>query len=227
MITYLIQSTIDLPPDPALDWLADAEHERLHSLRTLKRRNDWLLGRWTAKRLVQSVLQQETGSAPLLASIVITTDADGAPRLLDYPYNISISHSHGHAVSVLISEGVVGVDIEHVEPRIPTFADDYFTAPELACVAATPDSQRDAWITAIWSAKEAALKAWRVGLGVDTRALTCVGTQLHAEWAAFTIEPDSVRLAPVQPLSGGWRLHGDFVITVAASECHFPDFVQH
>lgn len=56
MIAWLVQSACDLPALPAAAWLSPPERERLSSFKVAKRRDDWLLGRWTAKRLAQTVL---------------------------------------------------------------------------------------------------------------------------------------------------------------------------
>ena len=54
-----------LPGNPregaAPEWLDEPERQRLSTFKIEKRRRDWLLGRWTAKRLVQSYLAAATG----------------------------------------------------------------------------------------------------------------------------------------------------------------------
>jgi 4'-phosphopantetheinyl transferase len=226
MLTYLIQSSTDIPGDPALDWLAASERATSDVLRMSKRRGDWLLGRWTAKLLTQAVIAQERGEARPLHEIVIARADDGAPYLPDYPYSLSISHSGGYAFCALCSKSIVGVDIEHIARRIPTFSGDYFTEAEQDVVAGVPDVQRDAWITAIWSAKEAALKLWRVGLGVDTRALSCIGDSLGGEWSPFFVSVNNQYLSEPSPMIGWWRVWGAFVLTTAASCDHMPKNVR-
>jgi 4'-phosphopantetheinyl transferase len=141
-----------------------------------KRRRDWLLGRWTAKHLLREYLKQAS-APPSLDAIVIRADADGSPyatlagdRLL---FSLSISHSGAYAFCALTDEAgaTVGADVEMIEPRPLSLAEQFFTAEELAAVLARPESERDAGITLVWSAKEAFLKSIKEGLRVDTRAI--------------------------------------------------------
>jgi 4'-phosphopantetheinyl transferase len=219
MIEWLTQTKADLPTSDPTEWLADSERERLECLATPKRRADWLLGRWTAKRLVQAVILRERGERPTLRDLVIEREADGAPRLRDYPeWSLSLSHSQGKGLAVLLKGGLVGADLERVEARASIFVDDYFTEEEQAVVGAVPAEERDRWITGIWSAKEAALKALRVGLGVDTRAVSCVGTRLDGEWSPVRITADAGQLRTAPMLQGWWRLEGGYVLSTAISE---------
>ncbi len=161
MIHWLLQSLDDCPEilrgDLTPTWLSAAERAR--TFKAEKRRRDWLLGRWTAKNLVQRYLAQTTGETPALESIVIDADADGAPyasyegRL---PVSLSISHSHGTAFcglvetfstqrrrdaeaqedrpSPLATSPSLGCDLELIEPREGNFLDNFFTAAEVAAV---------------------------------------------------------------------------------------------
>ena len=264
MIHWLIQSLDDCPEilrdalAPA--WLCASEQQRLVSLKVEKRRRDWLLGRWTAKNLVQRYLATTTGETLGLDEILIGADVEGAPfascelrgtsgeKSLGgrAPVSLSISHSHGTAFCGLIALNRVdstqrrrgteaqgdrgsplaprrslGCDIEFVEPREANFVHNFFTAQEIATVTAAGEAQ-EVLITAIWSAKEAVLKALREGLRIDTRALTCrFGDQgaSPAEWSSFVVALDaelSTRYAGAW--SGWWRIHDKFVLTLALYE---------
>lgn len=70
------------------------------------------------------------------------------------------------------------------------------------------------WITAIWSAKAASLKALHLGLKVDTRSVSCVIEPLSKppeNWTRFCI--DSV-LPETPQLAGWWRVHAGYVLTL-------------
>lgn len=221
-------STIDdaqLPPGPGLEQtLSPAERERLAGLRTPKRRQDWLRGRYAAKRLVQGYLAQTYGAEIALDAIAIVSAPDGAPEVIVHPamrsrpegtsasLSISISHSADRAFCALREGGPIGADIERVERRGPAFAADYCTPEELAWLAAAPAADYDMLLTAIWSAKEAALKALHLGLTVDTRDLTCLPARAPAtDW-----QPVTIRTAlSAAPLQGWWRAEGGFVFTLA------------
>ena len=228
MMHWLIQSTADLPDDQS--FLNDQEQEKLATLATEKRRQDWLLGRWTAKLLVQHWLAIEQ-TAVSLNQIGIDNHPSGepflklpAPLATRYAVTLSISHAHGHACCFVWpgESWWAGVDLEWIQPRSDSFVADYLTDGEKRCVADWLGARRDTdtAVTAIWSAKEAVLKALHLGLTVDTRSVSCHLPLFNypvEEWHPFTIALDGQRLGPALPtLSGWWRVWGGFVITVAA-----------
>ena len=183
MLLHLLQT---LTAHPTLaegiappDLLHPSEQAQLDAFRMAKRRRDWLLGRWTAKHLVQQYLVKTLGGeTPPLPAILIAADPDGAPyaildsqspphllRLLASLFSLSISHSGDRAFCALTDGpgATVGADIERIEPRQLGFIEQFFTPAEIAVVHAAPADQRDTLITIIWSAKEAVLKAGRYG----------------------------------------------------------------
>jgi 4'-phosphopantetheinyl transferase len=117
MIHWLLQS-LDSSPEIAggvapTGMLCSAEQQRLSTLKVDKRRRDWLLGRWTAKHLVQGYLAQSTGTTPELDEIQIANAEDGSPHCLllssnnpaePMPVSLAISHSHGYAFCALCQE---------------------------------------------------------------------------------------------------------------------------
>lgn len=245
MIDWLIQS-VAAHPDLArgvapAGLLSPSEQRRLAALTVAKRRCDWLIGRWTAKRLLQSYMERRTGQWLPLDVFTIASDPDGAPRVIadcrlqtvDRGVNLqsaidnlklSISHCHGHAFCAIADQPglAIGADIERVEPRAPEFAGDYFTSHELAQVAASPPGDHDATVTLIWSAKEAALKALRLGLTVDTRRVSCALAREHH--ASLSWEPLSVACAlglagpGASPLHGWWKLTNEFAMTIVLAD---------
>jgi 4'-phosphopantetheinyl transferase len=246
MIEWLVQSA-SAHPDlargcPPAGLLGASELGRFQALRTEKRRHDWLLGRWTAKHLVQSYITQLGGVRVPLDAIEVASDPDGAPRLgfrdweleigtakrasqflISNPQSLSLSISHSRdRAFCAISAGAaacVGADIEKVEPRDPGFVADYFTPTELEQLRAARHSERDIIATAIWSAKEAALKALRLGLTVDTRALSCTLSppeRLQTGWAPFAVSCEPALLGcDVRRLSGWWQLVEGYALTIA------------
>jgi|GEM_PF-5107479 hypothetical protein len=104
---------------------------------------------------------------------------------------------------------------------------DYFTANEIARVNASAVETRNLVIHAIWSAKEASLKAWHKGLRVDTRAVEIALAPFErapAEWMLFQIRCGGADFVP--PLQGWWRVQGDFVLTLAANLHTLPDTTE-
>jgi len=191
-----------------LDWLAPWERARAAGMAIPWRRDDFLLGRWAAKRLLASVL----GCAPGPA-LEIRAAASGRPEaFLDgepLRLSLSISHREGLALAAVDDAGnPLGADLETVEPRSDAFVRDYFTRGEIAAVAA---GERNLLANLIWSAKESALKALGAGLTLDTRA---VEVEL-AQGAAGGWRP--LRLHGAAEWGGWWRTHRTHILTVVGA----------
>jgi 4'-phosphopantetheinyl transferase len=233
MIPWLIQTPADysetgLITHPA-GFLHPVEQQKLAGFKIEKRRQDWLLGRWTAKRLMQDYLARTTGQYPASSELVIANSPDGAPfvslstangaQLRRLPLCLSISHSGDHALAALWAEAMVGTDIEQVERRPPSFVNTFFTEEEIAHLALLDDTLRAETTTIIWSAKESVLKAMRLGLRVDTRQVNCLpafATDVSA-WTLVRVRlaaPLAARLGD-NVLSTWWRPYGAYVITLA------------
>ena len=242
MIHWLIQSANDCPElaaDAVLaGWLHPAEQAKLATLKTAKRRQDWLLGRLTAKQLIQTVM----GGALPLPAIEIHNGDKGDPMVncqwsmvngqwstggaqspisnLQPPISLSISHSRGHAFCAVVERpfSPLGADLEWVETRLDGFAEDYFTAAECERVYRADEGMRYVLITAVWSAKEAALKALHLGLTVDTRAVECLiepVAERPLNWLPFKVRCENGRLPqPAPALTGWWRTWNNFVLTL-------------
>jgi 4'-phosphopantetheinyl transferase len=235
MIHWLFQPAAEMPAElRLLSSLSEEERVALARYTVPKRRGDWLLGRWTAKTLIQRYLREQADDDVSLDRILIQADPDGAPfaslahehgatrRLERLPISLSISHSHGHALCALCAEpgATVGTDLEFIEARDPSFTADFFTPAEQSAVAAAPEHLRAAYVTVLWSAKEAVLKALRAGLRVDTRQVEIVPpAALTEEWSPLGVAL-SAELAERYP--GAWSGWGQcrdrFVLTMALRE---------
>lgn len=230
MIYWLVQSLAECPSETS-SWLSAAEVRRLAALTNPKRRREWLLGRWTAKRLLQRLLLAETRHEFPLAAITIASGPNGAPEAhlasagapVSGHHRLTLSHSGEYALcAASLSDGgqPLGADIEQVAPRSPSFVEDFFTPAEAAQVHAQPAAERDQAITVIWSAKEAALKAVRLGLTVDARAVNCwleAAPPLGQPWRPVRLTWERRFLAAdPPPVYGWWRPWGGAVMTLVA-----------
>jgi 4'-phosphopantetheinyl transferase len=238
MIRWLVQTIVDHPalatgrPPPGL--LSPAELEQYDGYLNLNRRRDWLLGRWTAKRLIQRHYGAVAGFHPPLTSFILAQEPDGAPYgvssdwalvgaqpiggegVARLPLVISISHGHGYAFCALCGAEArtiapcLGADIELVERRAPSFLPDFFTGEEQSVLAAAPQPLADQMVTATWSAKESVLKALRCGLRVDTRLVQCMLTpDRPSMWTPFHIDLCAQLLPEGRPhrgFTGWWRV---------------------
>lgn len=197
-VYWLEQTEGDVPPTD--EWLSEAEIARLATMRIPKRRGDWRLGRWTAKRAIAAYLNL-VRDITTLPKIEVRPAPCGAPEafLNDKvaPVSISISHRAGAAICAVTTAGsALGCDLEVVEAHSDAFVADYFTGPEQALLTRIPVRARRAVISLLWSAKESGLKALREGLRLDTRAV-----EVH-----FIDGPESLKqnILAQPPLVGHW-----------------------
>lgn len=174
MDTYWLEQTeADLPAHD--DWLSSDEAVVLSRMRFAKRRADWRLGRWTAKRAAAAYLNL-AGDRHALREIEVRPAPSGVPELFianrPAAVTISLSHRAGSAVCAIAKGGArLGCDLELIEPRGDGFVADYFTGVEQTLIASGPEEDRFRLVTVLWSAKESALKALGEGLRLDSRCV--------------------------------------------------------
>lgn len=232
MIHWLVQ-TKDAHPDlhrgvPPAGLLSEEETAVFNNFKFPKKRQDWLLGRWTVKQLLQQVILQEYDQAVPLEAMSVLAGEDGAPAAhFEAPYaklsaqiSISISHAHETAFCAAINkpDWPLGADLEWIEARPARFAAEYFTDNEQAFLKKMPSALREMQITALWSAKEAALKAVRQGLRFNTRHVECRFNVLEnspQEWAPFDIVWNRPSGSLLPALQGWWNATADYVLTLA------------
>jgi 4'-phosphopantetheinyl transferase len=216
-VYWLEQSKSDVPEED--DWLSEREILLLNGFRFARRRSDWRLGRWTAKRAISTWL----GSAQLhpdLAKIEIRPALSGAPQIFfeNTPAAVMISLSHRNdrgLCAVAEPSTALGCDLERVEPHIDAFVADYFTPAEQAFLARQARGERCRLLALLWSAKESALKALQEGLRLDTRSVVVdlSGKSYGSEYWS----PLRVYHAGGKAFHGWWRSSNDLVRTVVAS----------
>ena len=196
------------------EWLTPAERRRAAGLRYTKRRNDFLLGRWTVKLAVARALGWPDDAVGL-ARVEARPAPSGAPRLYvdgrPAAHAMSLTDRAGCAVCLVAAgPGKVGCDIEIVEPRSDAFVRDYMTEPERRAVAAAGPG-RDKVANLIWSAKESALKVLETGLRRDTRSVEVTVAELDPP--EHTWSPLEVRTTEGAVFPGWWRQSGAFLVT--------------
>jgi 4'-phosphopantetheinyl transferase len=213
----LEQKQADVPQHD--EWLSPFEAERLSQMFVRKRRDDWRLGRWTAKRAVAARAGFPLHS-PVLAGIEIRSAQSGAPEVfLDNQLadvTISLSHRAGTGLCAVAPAGVaLGCDLELIEPHSSAFIADYFTDEEQGLIADTSESDRFRLVALLWSAKESALKALHEGLRLDTRCVSVTSTDSPdlSRWI-----PLQVRHCSGEVFEGWWRRNDHRMCTVVAEE---------
>ena len=214
MIGYLARRLSDLPDGD--DWLTAAEREWFSDRRSAKRVADWRLGRWTAKAAVASYIGLQ--GHPPTGAVEVLAASDGAPEAFvngeALPVAVSLSHSHGRAVSAVAAAGsALGCDLERIEPRSPAFIESYLTVGERVSLAAADEATRQLLANLFWSAKESALKALRRGLRADPRSLeVTLKPPSGRAWQNLRV----VGAAAGVELEGRWARLDRFVVTIVA-----------
>lgn len=197
-------------------YLTAAELAQLSTIRFAARRSDWLLGRWTVK----SLIEKTTGIS--VFRLEVFQEAEGAPFICAdgsrMEGSISISHRGGRAFCAYCPQpgAAVGADLEVVEPRSAGFERDYFTSGELAWLEDVPTRERPAAVALVWSLKEAALKALKKGLRLDTRVIE-IQPGPPAWLDALLWHPAEITSAlAAGPWRAVWKIEADQVWTLAA-----------
>lgn len=220
---WLLQHLEDVPEGD--DWLAEGERRVSDALRFAKRRRDWRLGRWTAKRALLGFLATP-GLEP--ASLEVRAAADGAPEAVQngvpLPVALSISHSGPCGLcAVAAAPLLLGCDIERLEERGESLVRDYFTPGETAYCLGASGEAGILRANLVWSAKESVLKALREGLRRDTRSVEVIagpeadgGCRGWKRWTGSCLESG-------RRFHGWWRAREGYVLTLASDRETFPE----
>ncbi len=152
---------LEIAPSLADSWLTPDERARAARFRF---RCDAV--RWSAFRAgLRRILGAEIGCAP--ADVPLELGPAGKP-LLAAPFaglHFNLSHCSDLAVVAVSASGAVGIDLEPLT-RAPELleCESIFCHPrEIADLPADPAARATALLR-IWTAKEAVLKAWGIGL---------------------------------------------------------------
>jgi 4'-phosphopantetheinyl transferase len=210
----------DVPADDR--WLSPREAAWIARMRFPKRRSEFRLGRWTAKKALALYLGRPVED---LGAIEIGRAPDGAPApLVDgspAAAYVAMTDRADQAVCLVGPPGrAIGCDLELVEPRSDAFLADFLTPAERSLVSGRGEHDgRDLLANLVWCGKESALKVLRTGLRRDTRS---VEVSLPDGPAVDGWSPMSVRAAEGTVFPGWWQRFGAFVLTVAATEALAP-----
>ena len=147
--------------------LDDVERTRAARFRSIEARDRFVGGRALLKMLLGASLQRPA------AAVRVRVEPDGRPVLVDPEPGVQFSISHsGERVLVACADRVVGVDIERLRP-LPGALDlarRFFHAAEAASLEKEPVERRSAAFLALWTQKEALLKARGLGLAAGLAA---------------------------------------------------------
>jgi phosphopantetheinyl transferase (holo-ACP synthase) len=170
----------------------------------------WLLGQVAAKDAVRHHLVNRSFAEFDPKRIAVDYDVKGRPsvRVQGARFStrgVQVSIANKRTVGVAIAARVppssvkrggggpktgIGIHVESVESRPPSFEQTVLAPPELSLCDDSPDD-RDTWLTRMWAVKEAAAKASGLGLrrrprdyavdAVEEDRLRCLGRWIGTE----------------------------------------------
>lgn len=140
--------------------LGSHERERAQRFRHTRDRETYVLAHACWRAVLGVVLDRDAASVPLASS------PHGQPQLPGTAYATSLSHSDSHVAIAVARALVVGVDIERFPPRhlLHGLLDVLCSAAEAVAIEALPAAMQTSALLALWTRKEALLKAFGVGL---------------------------------------------------------------
>ena len=159
----VLDACLEIPLD---QWLSRRECRRLGFFGNVRRRHDWLAGRWLGKRLV---LNQLDKSAVALRDIDISSrdqwNRSVRPQVLVHrrrvPWSLSLSHNDlGVMAALNVCPDIhVGIDVVPVESYSFGLLRTWFTTDEQQRLHDASDRS----VAVTWATKEAVYKAVNVG----------------------------------------------------------------
>ncbi|MEX0966563.1 MAG: 4'-phosphopantetheinyl transferase superfamily protein [Bacteroidia bacterium] len=137
-------------PEELLQYLQfnDQEKALFLTLNGASRRMQWLGSRVLLRQLLQTD-----------HFIEMTTDENGKPALVNFPFEVSLSHSFCYAAAI-IGKSRVGIDIEMVKDKIRKIAPRFVTPQEQDFLKPATEVEQ---LYAIWCAKESLFKLYGQG----------------------------------------------------------------
>ena len=168
-----------------------------------------------ARCLVRTALSQYSTVEP--DEWMFTEGPYGRPRIAAPPHapvlHFNLSHSAGLVVCAVSAHHEVGVDVEHVDRRMPrAVAHAHFAPAERAALWALPDGEQPRRFVEYWTLKEAYVKARGAGLALP---LDQFAFALHAN------RPPTIQFAQgFGDVESDWRFEhvrlGAHLVAVAA-----------
>jgi len=213
---------------PANSFLSCSESAYLQTLRSEKRKGDWLGGRFALKVL----LARESGFLPLcslpcpdsgtskiemseaalsvLKQIEVVKLPSGAPQVfvgsVPDARSVSISHSNGWAVAAVSpAQSLLGIDLEKIENRSRVWASEFFVEEERGPAT-------DEHLTKVWTQKEAVVKLLGRGLSLNTREIVLQKDEVQLKGRALEVWQS---LQSPQIILNSTRFDNHFIFTVA------------
>lgn len=176
--------------EEAMAVLSIVERERALRFRHPQHRDEYVI----AHAMWRLVLGELLGVTPM--DVPFASTSRGQPVLPGTGYATSLSHSGGQVALAVARTECIGVDIERSPPRngMQDLLKVVCTPDESRALHLLPEHRRDDAMLALWTRKEALLKAFGVGLLVPPSSLRAdAGTAIPPPALAADYPPCIVR----------------------------------
>ncbi|MBV8687003.1 MAG: 4'-phosphopantetheinyl transferase superfamily protein [Alphaproteobacteria bacterium] len=200
--------------EAALARLPESERAQAARFRWPEDRRDFAL----AHLLLRHCLERSTGRRKVSLAVGEFGKPDLEPAHGDPPLRFNISHARGCVACALVRGGEIGVDVEDAAQAGPRHevAESVFSDEERRLLAGLDEARRREAFVAMWTMKEAVIKADGRGLGMKLQG--------------FSVDPDRCRLRfEGEGEASGWRLARHdvetFRLAVALKGARLPEHV--
>lgn len=190
---------IDKVP-PAEEFLNERELAVYKAFKIDKRKKEWLGGRYALKTLACNFFNFD------IKHMEVKNLASGKPILFvpgGTKLPVSITHSGAYAAAAIALTGqAIGLDIEAIEQRSPTWVKQCFDKREISSNSAP-------FLTELWAKKEAVLKFLGVGLKLSCADINFIFGKLEFQGKALDMwaKQGSPNISlKVQDLEGSYKL---------------------
>lgn len=153
--------------------LDESELEFLDSVTFPGRRRQWLASRVLIRKMVNPPGQ-----------ILMDWNHLGQPVVLNYDFNVSISHCNEMAVA-LVGDRVSGIDVEKMSDKVNRIAPKFVREDEFDFIKS--HTHQNGYLIGLWASKEALFKL-KGGGGIDFKKHLKVNPFEMDEQGIFTIE---------------------------------------
>lgn len=147
--------------------LSDSEQAHYARIRAARTKLQYWQARWAVRHALSCYAPEISPAQWQFSRNTYGRPALQAPSL-SFPLDFNISHTRGALVMAFTAQGQVGVDVEYTlrQCRALAVAQRYFSASELADLRALPAERQRARFFALWTLKEAYIKACGMGLAI-------------------------------------------------------------
>ena len=160
--------------------LHEEEYNYWQSAMSEKRKQEYLLGRLSAKIALEKIESTVLRYSEVnISSGVFRFPVIKTPKLNE---KLSISHTDNHAVALIFpEEQPMGIDIERAKIRSSPFIDRHLTDKEI-------EIQSDLEVNSLmyWTAKESLSKVLKTGLMIDFNLLEVDNVKVNGSYTQFT-----------------------------------------